>query len=93
MGLISGLLLSQSGLYINSSNGTSAGNVSVVVTANGGSATATGGAATATGGSNTNTDNDTNTATNMTGRRFRSSLERILKTLMKTFIHWRINKN
>ena len=63
-------------------SGTGAGNnVTVIVTATGGTASATGGMADATGGMNTNNDNDTNTATN-TGRRLVTYIERILRRLM-----------
>ena len=81
LGLISGQLLSL-GMSSGTSGSSSGGNVTVIVTATGGTATATGGAATATGGMNENNDNDTNTATNMTGRRMRNEIERVMKKIM-----------
>ena len=78
LGLISGQLLSLSSGTSGSNGG---GNVTVIVTATGGTATATGGAADATGGMNENNDNDTNTATN-TGRSMMNEIERLMKKIM-----------
>ena len=80
LGLIAGLLLS-------TGNSGGSGNVTVTVTATGGTATATGGAADATGGMNENNDNDTNTATNTTaGRSIKTNIERMVKKILM-FLH------
>ena len=74
LGLVSGQLLALR-TSLDSSVLGSTGNVTVIVTA-------TGGTATATGGDNTNNDNDTNTATNNTGRRMMNQIERVTKKIM-----------
>ena len=81
MGLVSGQLLTLR-TSLDSSGFGSTGNVTVIVTATGGTATATGGAATATGGSNTNNDNDTNTATN-NGRSDKSKVGRMMRKILR----------
>ena len=91
LGLISGQLLS---LSSGTSGGGIGGNVTVKVTATGGTATATGGAADATGGMNENNDNDTNTATN-TGRRMMNEIERVMKKIMSFLqsLSFRLKRN
>ena len=88
MGLVSGQLLALRTSLDSSGFGTT-GNVTVIVTASGGTATATGGAATATGGSNTNNDNDTNTATNY-GRSIKNKVERMMRKIVtkNTIFKW-----
>ena len=85
LGLIFGQLLSLRntlGVYGAYGNGYGYGNnVTVIVTATGGTASATGGSGTATGGSNTNTDNDSNVATNG-GRSISGKIETILQTFV-----------
>jgi hypothetical protein len=91
LGLISGQLLSLSSGTSGSNGG---GNVTVIVTATGGTATATGGAADATGGMNENNDNDTNTATN-TGRKMMNEIERAMKKVRSFLqnVSFRLKRN